>query len=165
MNRFLSQNALSEIRRNISRSLADTFQMMFHLDIFLLPCLQPLQDEQIIHSYMNITHQESYARLTISISSRLVKYICASLTPGITEHAAHITQDIVCEITNIVGNHLASYLAETHGLRIKLSLPFPGPSPVPSELAHALDLHFRIRENEHLDLDLSYTSPPQSVAV
>jgi hypothetical protein len=156
MNFILTQQALNAVRRNISGSLTDTFQMMFQMDILQAPSNKVGLDDSVC-AYMELDHQATKACITITITRQLIKSIADQLAPGGMAGSAEVIQDIVCEITNIVGNHLRSYLSDKMGVEFIISLPKPGPPKV-EEPPHMFNLHFRIRENDCIDLDFSYAA-------
>ena len=160
MNQFFSPDVLNEIRRSISRSLADTFQMMFQIDILLLPQLIKEENPEVVHAYIEMSYQEMQAILLIAISRQIIEQIADNLEPGVTPHSDAILRDVVREVTNIVANHLRSYVYDKMAVEFVLGLPQSGLPPQIANGVHAVGLHFRIKEHYTLDLDFSFVVPP-----
>jgi hypothetical protein len=154
----LSPQSLTAIRRNISSSVTDTFQMMFQMDIFSMPEFQQSEENKPICAFMELVHQDTRACITISITRMVVEHIGGLLAPGGAGSSPEVVQDIVCEVTNIVGNHLRSYLSDKLSAEFKISMPRPG-SPPPTDPQPLFNLHFRIRENDAINLDFGYNTP------
>lgn len=156
MNQYFSSAALHEISENVSRSLTNTFQMMFQLDLSLLPHTQDNGDGQLICSYMDLSYKKARARLSLAISKVSVESIAHNMEPDVTPPSPEIVQDIVCEVTNIVGNHLRSYISDKMGFMMDISLPHPGLPPADADDTSVINLFFRIMENDSVKLGLSY---------
>ena len=161
MNQCLSPSVLGEIRRNISQSLTDTFQIMFHLDVFLLPKNAPPQDSPMICAYMDMVHQKSKGTLSISMTQDLAQHIAVQLDPLNAHPSLAIIQDVVNEVDNIVANHVRTYLCSQVRGDLNISLPKAGMPPKREMSPQAINLHFRIRENDVVSLDFTYH--PQTV--
>jgi hypothetical protein len=136
--------------------------MMFQLDIFLMPRVTHGAGDQLVCAFMDLTYGDTKACITIAVTRLLLETISEQIGGGV--QAPEIAQDIACEITNIVGNHLRSYLSDKMGVEFVISLPKPG-YPPDEEPPHVFNLHFRIRENDSIDLDFRYAVSTEQVAV
>ncbi len=109
MNQFLSTSTLNEIRRDINQTLTDTFQMMFHLEAFLLPQGRVTADDKLVCSHMDLIEKNTTTgTLSISMTRDLAQFIATQLDPLATEPSPALAQDVVNEIDNIIANHLRS---------------------------------------------------------
>ncbi|MDR3450683.1 MAG: hypothetical protein P4M15_13235 [Alphaproteobacteria bacterium] len=156
MTQPFSPEILRDIRRNISRSLTDTFQMMFQMDILMMQPPGPPSNNNV-SAHIDMANDETSACLSVTVSRKVVEHICRQLQPGIPPQP-HVVQDIVCEITNIVSNHLRSYMADKMGIEFALSLPKAGPAPANKVTENAISLHFRLQEQNCIELDFSYAA-------
>ena len=159
MKQFLSSTTLNEIRRDINQTLTDTFQMMFHLEVFLLPQGHAPADDRMVCSHMDLMEKNATTgTLSISMTQDLAHYITTQLDPLATEPSPAQLQDIVNEIDNIIANHLRSYIFTHVGVDLEMSLPKPGMPANPTTKAQTINLHFRIRKEDSVNLSFSYGS-------
>jgi hypothetical protein len=128
--------------------------MMFQLDVFMLPKVSAANENNLISSYMDFSYKQSKAVLSIGIGNDLVKHMAHQIDPTLSAPSPEIIQDIVCEITNIVGNHLRTYVFNKFNIDLRLSLPRCGVPPDTS--VAAINLHFRIRKHDTVKLIFAY---------
>lgn len=155
---------MDEIRDSIKQSLSDTFQIMFNLDIFLLPQLPPGEGDAVT-AYVDMAWKEAKpeaattkAHLTVAVAREIVQLICDRTEPAVPVHSAIMIQDVVCEITNIGANHLRSHLCDKMDLEVVLGLPVAGlPTRAPDH-GEGVTLYFRVKDSSDLKVDLSYIS-------
>jgi hypothetical protein len=138
---------------------------MFQIYIFLLSHVQESGKGQVICSYMDLSYEGSCTRLTIALSKYIVELIADKLEPEASQHSQELIQDVVCEITTIVGNHLRSYVSDKMGFTPDIGLPIPGLPKSSEQTTPVINLHFRIMEHDGLKLDLSYANKEQTAIV
>ena len=155
MSKQLPPAAFFEIRRNITEALKETFQMMFHLDVFTLPQIQFNEEYEVICAHMCMINPDSKIVLSIAVTRDLVEFIAMTIDPSVRMPSPPVVQDIVCEINNIIGNHLKTYINENVGIDFEMNLPKAGALPKDSA-AQTFDLHFRIRKDDEIDLSFTY---------
>ena len=156
MNRHLTDKALQDLNRNVIQCLNDTFGMMFNIGIDLLPSDSLMDADTAVNAYMDLVNEEAKAFLMINISKTAVQEICADIHTPEEIAKAEVLQDTVCEITNIIGNHLRTYMCDDIGIDIHLSLPKNGLPTAPTLSPPLINMIFEIKKNGKLRLQFCY---------
>lgn len=134
--------------------------MMFHLDVLLLPNT-PLSDNQTISAFVEMKDGQARSIISIAISAELLEHLARQLDPSTSPPSPAIIQDIACEISNIIGNHVRSYLDDSAGINLIIGIPKAGLPTDYSKGNNSINMRFRIRENDGLDLGFMYLPQAQ----
>ena len=118
--------ALRQITNNLHRSLADTFLLMFQMDVVALSDAVMSDSDKYMSSSIDLVGHETDARLTFAADRALIEQICHNLFPSSTPVSQEICQDTNNEIANIIANSLRTYIFDKLDLTFLLSLPYAG---------------------------------------
>lgn len=150
---LFSPEAVKDISQKISKSLIDTFRLMFAIDVHYLPTpLTSLQAHQV-HAHIIVKGDDINAALTVAVNRAVLDKIINTVEHASPEHYDEAAADIVREICNIIGNQLRAYMTETMRKETTLSLPVDGPFSAAANKDVFL-LYFKIDAAESISVGL-----------
>ncbi len=159
MKSLFSEKLLQEIKSTVRDTLAETFHVMFQLDIVISPEFDTKGQEDSVCSCIKMSHNDNVAYLSIATSKAVIDMICDQIEPGVTSHSKELTDDVIKEIVNIISNHLRTSFSTTNGIMFDLGFPKScSENCIPSE-ADAFKVHFIINPDNKFNLDITHIEP------
>lgn len=157
MQHLFTPEAINEISQKISKSLIDTFRLMFALDVQYLPA--PLDEEHArqVHAHIKVKGEQFGAVMAVSVNRAVLDSIINAVEDTSPQHYDEAAADIVREICNIVGNQLRAYMSDAMGKSTTLSLPVDGPFIASEPNENLFLLHFKIEKQDSLSIGLHTT--------
>lgn len=161
MKSYFSGASLQAMQECVRDSLVETFQVMFCIDMKMLPATHTESGDA--SAYMEMVGKDDHVCLSISMAQQVVTMVADILEPSVRPHTQVLCDDVVNEICNIVSNVVRTYLISTYGVTYALSLPRLGHGEeIPEAWTDRLLIHFRITADEGLNLEMTYTQAQSS---
>ncbi|MDD4616074.1 MAG: chemotaxis protein CheX [Alphaproteobacteria bacterium] len=119
----VSADVVDSIKKNIERLVRDVFLLMFNLTLFDAPDAV-IDDEDSVTARLVLRHEKIKVCISFRIKSTTAEIIAKRVGIVQTDNQSlALYQDVVCELTNIVGNNLRTVLSEVPGLYFDFDIP------------------------------------------
>ncbi len=149
---------LEQLKKHVSRSLTDTFNLMFNLNLSACAVPPAGGSDKTQKAYVEFTGGKTTAFLNATIPDHIVKAMVATLGLPEGQYTPAVAQDITCEILNIVGHAVCTFLTTQQGVRFHIGLPKPGtPQEKTPVDAETLSVHFLGTAEAIMNLDFVYS--------
>lgn len=107
----------------MERLLRDTFHLMFNLDLLQVSCFE-FDRQKTIFTKLILRQKEITVCIFLHITPETANLIANRVGVGNTDALpVALSQDIACEIVNIVGNRIRTELSQRLSLNFEFGLP------------------------------------------
>lgn len=156
--KVFSSSLSDQLKDLISKSLAETFKVLFSVDISAVDPGEDLIKKDDIRSYVEIRIDSVLSYMIVAIPSRVASQLVDAL--GTYEGAQRdvVAQDVTCEVANIVGHAVQNQLEIMHkGKKVEMDIPQPGVPNVQKSEYKILSVRSMSKDAETVHLDLVYS--------
>lgn len=150
---YLCSNHGIPTEQHIKRSLIDIFQVMFNLSL-TSACVPLNKRTDFIPAYVTLTHDNATACVHLHISRDAAVLIAQRAGLDVTDLSTGIIQDVACEIVNIVGNSLRSFISESTGICFEMGATTAGEYDATSTSSVLMDMDFQVNPQASVKLSL-----------
>ena len=154
---FLRKSGVAEAERYMGQSLTDIFHMMFNLDI--VKTKDSDANAHLVPAHIMLTRGKTTAYVVLHVSSEAAvligQKVGMDVSSGLNEAQV---EDVACEIANIVGNNLRTFLMEKLGIYFELGPALPGEVKTSSTEDSIVKLNFQV--SSHASISLDFVASP-----
>ncbi len=146
-----------ELRPLIRKTLISAFNVMFNLDPSLSASCEKGTGPEV-KAYIELkTDKGRSAFLNVVVTSEIIGKLCEMLGCEKGEDREKMGQEIACEVANIIGHAIRSYLIDNTKVTIEAGLPRPGArQKSPSDIV-ALSLQALGKTNDAASIDFVFS--------